>query len=288
MIDKMTSRVVLGLLVVAGILIVTFAWYKARHAATPDLDGQHNMYHADLPPSAPLPGDARLLLLTPQELAKAPLADVFIAPLGDDNGAFSYVAQGFGDMNVPRGRKHVGEDWNGIGGENTDEGLPVRAVATGLLIYAGEPSPDWGNVVVLLHRLPDGRFVQSLYAHLKSVSEIPLGALVSRGEQIGTVGTAHGNYLAHLHFEMMESVAHEAGLPGYGQTTFNRIDPATVMKQYAPAPELLIPDPVQALKKVQMATDWGKLMENLYKENSPAVIDQLLTAPAEASDGKVH
>ena len=39
---------------------------------------------------------------------------------------------------------------------------PVRAAGRGLLIYAGEPSPDWGNVVVLLHRLPDGRFVQSL------------------------------------------------------------------------------------------------------------------------------
>lgn len=91
---------------------------------------------------------------------------------------------------------------------------PVRAAGRGLLIYAGEPSSDWGNVVVLLHRLPDGRFVQSLYAHLKTVSDIPLGTLVGRGEQIGSVGTAHGNYLAHLHFEMIESIAHEAGNAG--------------------------------------------------------------------------
>lgn len=48
-----------------------------------------------------------------------------------------------------------------------------------------------------------GVLMQSLYAHLKTVSDIPLGALMGRGEQIGTVGTAHGNYLAHLHFEMM-------------------------------------------------------------------------------------
>ena len=137
-------------------------------------------------------------------------------------------------MNAARKGRHAGQDLNGIGGENTDEGLPVRAAGRGLLIYAGEPSSDWGNVVVLLHRLPDGRFVQSLYAHLKTVSDIPLGTLVGRGEQIGSVGTAHGNYLAHLHFEMIESIAHEAGIPGYGKTTFNRINPDEVLKQYAP------------------------------------------------------
>ena len=53
-------------------------------------------------------------------------------------------------MNAARGGRHTGQDLHGIGGENTDEGLPVRAAGRGLLIYAGEPSPDWGNVVVLL------------------------------------------------------------------------------------------------------------------------------------------
>ena len=179
-------------------------------------------------------------------------------------------------MNAARGGRHTGQDLNGIGGENTDEGLPVRAAGRGLLIYAGEPSPDWGNVVVLLHRLPDGRFVQSLYAHLKTVSDIPLGALVGRGEQIGTVGTAHGNYLAHLHFEMIESIAHEAGMPGYGKTTFNRINPDEVLKQYAPSPEMMMPDPVIALKQVQMAAGWEKLLENLYKDNSMEALDKIL------------
>ncbi|MCB5933056.1 hypothetical protein LJB63_27320, partial [[Eubacterium] rectale] len=74
-----------------------------------------------------------------------------------------------------------------------------------------------------------------------------------RGEQIGSVGTAHGNYLAHLHFEMIESIAHEAGMPGYGKTTFNRINPDEVLKQYAPDPEMMMPDPIIALKQVQMA-----------------------------------
>lgn len=275
MIDKTTSRVILGLLGTACILITAFAWYKASHAASPDAGMRHNIYDEDVPRSAPIPVDGRMILLTPQELAKAPLADVFTSPMGDENGAFTYVAQGLGDMNTTRGGRHTGLDLNGIGGENTDEGLPVRAAGRGLLIYAGEPSPDWGNVVVLLHRLPDGRFVQSLYAHLKTVSDIPLGSLVGRGEQLGTVGTAHGNYLAHLHFEMIESIAHEAGMPGYGKTVFNRINPDEVLKQYAPNPEMMMPDPVIALKQVQMAAGWEKLLENLYKDNSMEALDKI-------------
>lgn len=276
MIDKTTSRVILGLLGTACILITAFAWYKASHAASPNAGMRHNIYDEDVPRSAPIPVDGRMILLTPQELAKAPLADVFTSPMGDENGAFTYVAQGLGDMNTTRGGRHTGQDLNGIGGENTDEGLPVRATGRGLLIYAGEPSPDWGNVVVLLHRLPDGRFVQSLYAHLKTVSDIPLGSLVGRGEQLGTVGTAHGNYLAHLHFEMIESIAHEAGMPGYGKTTFNRINPDEVLKQYAPNPEMMMPDPIIALKQVQLAAGWEKLLENLYNDNSMEALDKIL------------
>lgn len=276
MIDKTTSRVILGLLGTACILITVFAWYKTSHEASPDAGMRHNIYDEDIPLSAPVPVDGRMILLTPQELAKAPLADVFTSPLGDENGAFTYVAQGLGDMNAARGGRHTGQDLNGIGGENTDQGLPVRAAGRGLLVYAGEPSPDWGNVVVLLHRLPDGRFIQSLYAHLDTVSDIPLGSLVGRGEQIGTVGTAHGNYLAHLHFEMIESIAHEAGMPGYGKTTFNRINPDEVLKQYAPAPDMRMPDPVIALKQVQMAAGWEKLLENLYKDNSMEALDKIL------------
>ena len=157
MIDKTTSRVIMGLLGTACVLITAFAWYKTKYAAVPEAGMHHNIYDEDIPRSAPVPVDYRMVLLTPQELAKAPLADVFTSPLGDENGAFTYVAQGVGDMNAARKGRHAGQDLNGIGGENTDEGLPVRAAGRGLLIYAGEPSPDWGNVVVLLHRLPDGR-----------------------------------------------------------------------------------------------------------------------------------
>ena len=119
-----------------------------------------------------------------------------------------------------------------------------------------------------------------------TVSDIPLGTLVGRGEQIGSVGTAHGNYLAHLHFEMIESIAHEAGMPGYGKTTFNRINPDEVLKQYAPDPEMMMPDPIIALKQVQMAAGWEKLLENLYKDNSMEALDKILPGSQPASEEK--
>lgn len=113
-----------------------------------------------------------------------------------------------------------------------------------------------------------------------------LGTIVGRGEQIGTVGTAHGNYLAHLHFEMIESIAHEAGMPGYGKTTFNRINPDEVLEKYAPDPAMMIPDPVIALKDVQQAAGWEKLLENLYRDNSMEALDKIL--PKEQQEGALE
>ena len=60
-------------------------------------------------------------------------------------------------------------------------------------------------------------------------------------------------------------------MPGYGKTTFNRINPDEVLKQYAPDPEMMMPDPIIALKQVQMAAGWEKLLENLYKDNSMVI-----------------
>ncbi len=85
-------------------------------------------------------------------------------------------------MNAARGGRHTGQDLNGIGGENTDEGLPVRAAGRGLLIYAGSRLRTGETSWFCCIGFPDGRFVQSLYAHLKTISDIPLGT-IGRGSR---------------------------------------------------------------------------------------------------------
>ena len=133
-----------------------------------------------------------------------------------------YNAQQFREMNDKRGGRHLGEDLNGIGGMNTDLGDPVFATADGLVLYAGEPSPGWGNVVVIGHSAPDGRVLHSMYAHLNRI-DVTRGALVARGGKVGTVGTANGYYPAHLHFELRASDGVDIG-GGYAMQPGNRLD----------------------------------------------------------------
>ena len=102
------------------------------------------------------------------------------------------------------GGYHTGDDINGIGGMNTDLGDPIYAIANGLVCYRGEPSPGWGKVVILAHKNLKGEIINSMYAHLDK-SYLPYQTIISRGAQIGTVGTANGRYPAHLHLEMRTS-----------------------------------------------------------------------------------
>ncbi len=207
-----------------------------------------NIYEADrtpeLMPQSLLPG---LILLTPEQLTRVPEIDGFESPCGATNGAMSYDAQPFGSQNPQRGGQHLGSDLNGIGGENSDLGEPVRAAARGLITYCGEPSADWGKVVIVAHRLPGtNRIVQTLYAHLDNY-RVRTGELVGRGTRLGTIGTAGGRYLAHLHLEAIESRCTEAGMPGYGaQSCMNRLDAAQLFAQY-PAPAWA--DPYESLRR---------------------------------------
>src|SRR5438270_2462793 len=132
----------------------------------------------------------------PLLLAGLPTAARFDFPLGSENGAFAYNAQPFTE------NRHLGDDLNGIGGENSDLGDPVYAVADGRVIYAQEGGPGWGKIIIVLHAYDEHgarKYVQSYYAHLQSFG-VALLDEVKRGQQIATVGNADGKYWAHLHF----------------------------------------------------------------------------------------
>lgn len=208
-----------------------------------------SVYNADEPlaesPDALIAG---LVLLKPEQMALVPLADGFQWPVGAPNMAMMYDAQPFGAGNPKRGGFHTGQDLNGIGGNDTDKGEPVCAAGRGLVVYSGVPAEGWGNVVVIAHRLPgQDSVIQTLYAHLDKRCA-KTGQLVSRGQRIGSIGTANGHYLAHLHFEAIESRCIEAGMPGYHPAgTMNRMNPAELIARF-PAPQH--PDPYDSVRRL--------------------------------------
>jgi len=181
--------------------------------------------------------DPAFATLSPIEMASAPMAVRFDVPLGSEHGALVYNAQPF------LTNSHLGDDLNGVGGWNSDLGDPVYAVADGLVLFAGWPSDGWGNVVVLLHELPDGRMIETFYGHLKNI-KVPVGKQLRRGEVLGTVGNANGRYLAHLHFEIRSYPDLEIG-GGYADSALGRLPgERSLLKWRGRADDLLSGPPI--------------------------------------------
>jgi len=162
-----------------------------------------------------MPFDPAFVLARPVELARAPLTPRVDWPIGSESGAFTYNAQPF------LKDRHLGDDLNGIGGQDSDLGDAVYVVANGEVIFSGWPSDGWGRVMIVAHQSADGRLIQSFYGHLEH-AYYPVGSRVRRGDKIGTIGKGDGRYLAHLHFEIREEAMIAAG-PGYGDHTHGRL-----------------------------------------------------------------
>ena len=151
-----------------------------------------------------------------------PACDGFDFPVGAPDAEGYYDAQKFGEND------HLGNDWNGLGGNDTDLGDPVFAASSGVVIEAVDHGGGWGNVVRVQH--PCG--VESLYAHLDVIG-VDVGQVVRRGQQIGTIGTANGVYRAHLHFELRERP-----LPlgeGYSKFHSGHLDPTEYINAHRPS-----------------------------------------------------
>lgn len=151
-----------------------------------------------------------------------PLTDGFDYPVGKPNAKGYYNAQKFGKNN------HLGDDWNALTGGNSDLGDPIYAIANGYVSFAQDIKGGWGNVIRIIHKLPNGKTVETIYAHCDKI-QVTEKQIVTKGSQIGTIGNAHGIYLAHLHFEIRNKVGMEIG-PGYSSTTDGYLDPTAFIK----------------------------------------------------------
>ncbi len=156
-------------------------------------------------------------------------SDGFDFPVGKPDAQGYFKAQNFGD------RLHLGEDWNGISGGNTDLGDPVYSVANGLVVFTEDVCCGWGNVVRVIHRLKNHQefdYVESVYAHLQNYN-VNVGEFVHRGENIAKIGNAKGRYSAHLHLEIRSFINMALG-PGYSDDTFGYLDPSPFIRQNRP------------------------------------------------------
>lgn len=151
------------------------------------------------------------------------LADGFDMPVGKGEAKGYYRARGF------RSHGHMGEDWDGVGGGDTDLGDPVAVIADGVVVFARDCHQGWGNVIIVRHAYRDGlggtRYVDSLYGHLDRIM-VKRGQGVHRGQQIATIGNAHGLYDAHLHLEIRKNLEIGMSRDKFAQDSSNYYDPS--------------------------------------------------------------
>lgn len=151
-----------------------------------------------------------------------PPCDGFDFPVGAPDAIGYYDAQPFGVT------RHLGNDWNGNGGGNTDLGDPVYAAANGIVVDARDVAGDWGNVVRIV-----GCEVEAIYAHLGRM-DVAVGDTVTRGQRIGTIGFGARSNPAHLHLELRDRPLPLGG--GYADTPpAGYLDPTAHIRAHRPS-----------------------------------------------------
>ncbi len=149
------------------------------------------------------------------------LADGFDFPVGKPDAEGYYKARGY------RPNGHLGEDWNGVKGGDSDLGDPVYTIGQGIVVFAKDVRKGWGNVVIVRHAYLEGGQIQyrdSLYGHLDRIM-VREGQQIKRGHQLGTIGSNRGMYAAHLHFEVHKNLSVGINRASFRRDSSNYDDP---------------------------------------------------------------
>lgn len=158
-------------------------------------------------------------------------------PINPDYNAYGFDfpvgkpdAKGYRDVQPFGKNNHLGSDWNGENGGNSDLGDPIYAISDGFVTYAKKGGDGWGNVIRIVHTLPNGKQYESLYAHCLKIV-IKNNTWVRKGQLIGTIGNVTGKYLAHLHFEIRDDINMGIG-KGYSKNAKGYLNPTKFIKAH--------------------------------------------------------
>jgi murein DD-endopeptidase MepM/ murein hydrolase activator NlpD len=122
------------------------------------------------------------------------LQDGAIAVPSDKPVKTAAFTSGFGVRSDPfqaRAAMHPGIDLAGA------VGTPIYATADGLVLRAGWNSGGYGNLVEIDH----GRGIATRYGHMSAVL-VQAGQHITRGQQIGRMGSTGRSTGSHLHYEV--------------------------------------------------------------------------------------
>lgn len=165
----------------------------------------------------------------PEDGVRDPMGTGTRLTVGNDGDGY-YVAGAFQENN------HLGVDWNGEGGDNTDDGEKVfniyHGTVSAIIPQAGHPNSvhGWGGVVMVNYTMDDGKGYTAVYAHLENINEtLEVGKTIPEGTILGDLddidaetsgGPGFSKYTpfwAHLHFEIREGHQDKTLLgAGYG------------------------------------------------------------------------
>lgn len=136
-------------------------------------------------PAAPPMSPEEVALVQGASKAKPPSlsGDGFVWPVRGK------VVNGFGDK--PDGTRNDGLNIA------APAGTPIVASENGIVVYAGDKLPGYGNMLLIRHA---GNFTTA-YAHAQTLL-VRVGDRVKRGQRIATVGTTGGLRTPQLHFEL--------------------------------------------------------------------------------------
>lgn len=135
------------------------------------------------PRTGPVPG---------APVASPPVSDAQISEMG--RGVFVWPIQG--QLISGFGGRGQGPRNDGLN-IRANAGDPVRAAASGDVVYAGDQVPGFGNLVLIKHA--DGWV--TAYGHLGRV-DVRMQQKVTQGQTIGQAGTTGGVSEPQLHFEV--------------------------------------------------------------------------------------